>query len=86
MGMNQQPGWLAVSTLTSLGKSESEDKVRFCCLEVSSLLFDRDCEWTLSVALVIVGTEVCSLACVLSCTSDSADLTSVLGCLLEPWP
>ncbi len=86
MGINQQPGWLAVSTLTSLGKSESEDNVHFRRLEVSILLFDLDCERTLSVAPVLVGTEVCSLAWVFSCTSIVAGLASELGCLLEPWP
>ncbi len=86
MGINQQPGWLAVSTLTSLGKSESEDNVHFRRLEVSILLFDLDCERTLSVASVTVGTEVCSLAWVPSCTSNLAGLASELGCRLEPWP
>ena len=56
-GITQQPGWLAVSTLTSLGKSESDEKVHVHRLEVSARFLDRDYEWTLSVESAIVGTE-----------------------------
>ena len=47
IGINQQPGWLSVSTLISLGKSESDVKVQGCRWGYLVRSLDRDCERTL---------------------------------------
>ncbi len=57
IGISQHPRWLAVSTLTSLGRSESDVTVQVCSLESLFRSLDRDCERTLCGELLLIGTD-----------------------------
>ncbi len=62
IGINQHPGWLVVLTHTSLGRSESDDKVQVCLLGLLPLSLDQDWEWIPCVESVLVSIEGLVLA------------------------
>ncbi len=82
IGINQQTGWLAVSSLT-LGRPGSDKKV--CHLKVLARSLDLGWDWTLCVESFMLGTETCPLPSMPFSTAVLPDSARDFLCHSDPW-